>query len=79
MEIELRLYASLGTLMPENSGNGSNRMTTPEGTSILEVLNNLKIPADMPKIIFVNGKHAEESQILKDGDRLAVFPPIAGG
>jgi len=37
------------------------------------------IPLDMPMIRLVNGEFAELSQRLKDGDVVALFPPIAGG
>jgi len=39
----------------------------------------LKIGLEVPKIIFLNGLHAGFDDVLKNGDRLAVFPPIAGG
>jgi len=29
--------------------------------------------------VFVNGIHAADDQPLSEGDRLAIFPPIAGG
>jgi len=34
---------------------------------------------DGPRAVFVNGRHAADDQALSDGDRLAIFPPIAGG
>jgi molybdopterin converting factor small subunit len=30
-------------------------------------------------VVFVNGRHAAADQALSDGDRLAIFPQIAGG
>ena len=46
---------------------------------IEDVMSNLKIPEEMPKIILVNGIHGKKDQVLKDGDVLSVFPPVAGG
>ena len=78
MKIELRLYASLSVYMPE-----TNRATVivdiDQGTRIQELLEQLKVPADSVKIIFLNGVHAKGNEILKEGDRIGVFPPIAGG
>jgi len=34
---------------------------------------------DQPRITFVNGRHADESAELQEGQRLAIFPPVAGG
>ena len=48
-------------------------------TRVQNILLRLKIPEEMPKIILVNGIHGKEDQVLKDGDVLSVFPPVAGG
>lgn len=79
MRLEVYLYASLASHLPERSGSNSCTMDIAEGTSIEGLLRHLKIPLEIPKIIFLNGIHAEPQQVLKDGDRVAVFPPIAGG
>ena len=34
---------------------------------------------DEPRVVFVNGTHAAEETVLCEGDRLAIFPPVAGG
>jgi len=54
-------------------------MKIPDGTSVREILKQLEIGPNEPKIVFLNGVHAGLDQMLKDGDRIAVFPPIAGG
>jgi sulfur-carrier protein len=79
MKLELCLYASLSSRLPEKSDRNSCAMEIPEGTAIKDVLDRLNIATDEPKIIFLNGIHANPDQLLKDGDRLAIFPPIAGG
>ena len=80
VKIQLRLFASLAGYLPDQkSGGFSNVMEIAEGTTIKALLGNLKIPPELPKIIFLNGVHAEETAVLKDGDRLGVFPPLAGG
>ncbi len=35
--------------------------------------------AALAAAFFVNGRHAPEEQSLAEGDRLAIFPPVAGG
>jgi molybdopterin synthase sulfur carrier subunit len=79
MKLELCLYASLSSRLPDKSSRNCCAVDVAAGTSIAELLEQLKIPANDPKIIFVNGTHADANRILNDGDRLAVFPPIAGG
>ena len=80
MKVELKFYASLSRYMPGKTGGRGPRVTEiGEGTTVRELLERLKVPADAVKIIFLNGVHAGEDEVLKDGDRLGVFPPIAGG
>jgi sulfur carrier protein ThiS len=79
MKIELILYASLACHMPAERSGNSCLLEVDEGTTVGNVLASLTIPEDAPRIMFLNGRHTKEDQFLKDGDRLAVFPPIAGG
>jgi len=50
-----------------------------EGTTIKALLENLNVPLETVKLIFLNGIHSKDTEVLKDGDRLGVFPPVAGG
>jgi molybdopterin synthase sulfur carrier subunit len=79
MKILLCLYASLTSYLPENAHGNACTIEVPEGFAVREILGQLKINVEVPKIIFLNGIHASLDDIVKNGDRLAVFPPIAGG
>ena len=79
MEIEVKLFATLRDFLPEGSGRFSCRMEIDGQTRVEDILSKLKIPEEMPKIILVNGVHGRKDQVLKDGDVLSVFPPVAGG
>ncbi len=80
MKIQLKLFASLTRFLPDQKDSGfSNLVEIDKGTTIEELLDHLKIPREQPKIIFLNGIHAEGTTVLKEGDRLGIFPPLAGG
>ncbi|MDY7037390.1 MAG: MoaD/ThiS family protein [Thermodesulfobacteriota bacterium] len=79
MEIELKLYASLAHHMPDGMGSERCMVEIREGTRIRELLTHLDVPVNAVKLIFLNGIHAAVDEILKEGDRLGVFPPVAGG
>ncbi len=79
MEIEVKLFAILRDYLPKGSGLSSCKLEIDGNTSIQDILRKLKIPDDMPKIILVNGVHGKKGQILKEGDVLSIFPPVAGG
>jgi sulfur carrier protein len=54
-------------------------MTIDGHTRIQDILSKLNIPEEMPKIILVNGVHGKNDQVLKEGDVVSIFPPVAGG
>jgi sulfur carrier protein len=79
MEIEVKLFATLRDYLPKGSDRFSCKLEVDESARVQDILSRLKIPEEMPKILLVNGVHGKKDQILKDGDVLSVFPPVAGG
>ena len=79
MRIEIKLFASLRRYHPETAGPGGRFIEVSSGTTILGLLERLEVPMDKVKLIFLNGNHAGGSEVLSDGDRVGVFPPVAGG
>jgi sulfur carrier protein ThiS len=80
MKIEVKLYASLGKYMPQAIlEKKQDYLEVAEGTTIKALLENLKVPLETVKLVFLNGTHAKGHEVLRDGDRLGVFPPVAGG
>jgi sulfur carrier protein ThiS len=79
MKIELHLFASLAEYMPPKVDDGSNFIQADEGVTINNVLLELGVPDEDVQIIFVNGIISKADDVLHDGDRLGVFPAVAGG
>ncbi|TET93502.1 MAG: MoaD/ThiS family protein [Desulfobacteraceae bacterium] len=79
MKIELNLFATLARYIPNRTKGHSRTIQISEGTKVRELLEQLKIPPDSIKLVFLNGVHANGDEILKDGDRIGAFPPIGGG
>ena len=79
MEIEVKLFATLRDYLPKGSDRFSCKMEVNDHTRVQDILLRLNIPDEMPKIILINGIHGKKEQILKEGDVLSVFPPVAGG
>jgi sulfur-carrier protein len=74
MKVELNLYASLARFVPRTGP-----LEVGKDTTILGLLRRLDVPLDKVKIIFLNGIHASGDETLHEGDRVGVFPPVAGG
>ena len=79
MKIEVNLYATLKQYMKNETLGKASGIELEEGTCVEDLIQKLEIPVDSVKFIFVNGIHAKRDTILKDGDRLGLFPPVGGG
>jgi len=80
MKVELNLFASLARYAPDKTGgHGHHIIDVAEGTTIIGLLDHLKLPIDKIRMIFLNGLHATGDEVLREGDRIGVFPPVAGG
>lgn len=74
MKITLKLFATLKEYGPEIQD-----IAVPENTTVSEVIRMTNIPDNFPLLRIVNGEHVKKDFALKEGDVLALFPPIAGG
>ena len=51
----------------------------PETTKVEKVIADLDLPRDLLGIVLINGRHASEQSILKEGDALLLLPMLEGG
>lgn len=79
IEVELRLYATLRRYRPGAPIEGGETVLLPEGSTVLDLLAGLGIPAQAVQTAFVNRQVRSMEQKLAAGDRLDLFPAIAGG
>jgi molybdopterin converting factor small subunit len=73
--IQIKLFASLQKFMPASAEN----YAIEAGITVGALLQQLDIPQDMIKLVFVDNARAELTSILKGGERIGIFPPVGGG
>jgi len=73
--IQLKLFAALTPLSPENS----DHVPIKPGISVQEMLDQLDIPTVKAHLIFINGVKESLETRLSGGERVGIFPPVAGG
>lgn len=72
--IEVRLFATF------REGRKKIYHMEPQGLyKASDVLDVLKIPHEEVAIYLINGFHSKLNDTIKDGDVLAIFPPVGGG
>ena len=83
MKIRFKLYANLSGYLPNGAENNAVDIEVPDGASPNWVIDRYHVPRKLTHLVLVNGVFAPRGErdgpILKDGDTLAIWPPIAGG
>lgn len=74
-QIQIKLFASLQKYTPPSADN----YPIEADQTILSVLDDLNIPLEHAKLIFINGVKSELSARLRGGERVGIFPPVGGG
>ena len=84
MRITFKLYASLTQHLPAEAQRSNQiALELPEGTPIAKIIEPFGLPEKLVHLVLVNGVYVAPADRLtfvpKDGDVLAIWPPIAGG
>jgi len=79
VRIEVRLFATLAGFLPPDSRDGAAILDVPDDSTVRDVVRRLRIPADLERVVLVNGGDAPTDARLRAGDVVTVFPPLAGG
>jgi molybdopterin synthase catalytic subunit len=76
VRVTVRLFAALR----ERAGAGRRELELPQGATAGDVFAALEIGAEPPGLAYaVNQEYSERSAALKDGDEVALIPPVSGG
>jgi sulfur carrier protein ThiS len=81
--IEIKLYAMLRDRLPPGSRGVTGRIAVGEHDTVATVLTALSLPPELCQVVVLNDEEVapgdRANQPVREGDRLIVFPPIAGG
>ncbi|MFW5941234.1 MAG: MoaD/ThiS family protein [Chloroflexota bacterium] len=75
MKVTVKTFASLRPYLP----GGAKTVEVPSGTTVGDLLPILDLPAPQVHIMIRNNRQAEADEVLREGDTVAFFPPVAGG
>ncbi|MBC8497808.1 MoaD/ThiS family protein [Candidatus Bathyarchaeota archaeon] len=78
-KVDVRLYAALRRYVHQLGLGEAIELDLDEGATIRHIFERLGLPEAEVKRVFVNGLSRGYEHILSEGDRVAIFPPVAGG
>jgi sulfur carrier protein ThiS len=88
VRITFKLFATLSEYLPDEldghrSAGHEIAVDVPEGTALQAVLDRFPMPRALVHLVLVNGTYVPPGQraghALREGDAVAVWPPVAGG
>jgi len=83
MEITVKLFATLAGYLPAGAKQNAAPLEVPEDATPATIIERLNLPREKCHLVLINGVYVVPSQLdsqpLKAGDTLAMWPPVAGG
>jgi sulfur carrier protein ThiS len=79
VRVRVKLFASLCRYLSDAAPGIPFEMKVPEGTTMANLMDRLKLPREEVKVVFVNGRARPMDWPLEPGDDVGIFPLVAGG
>jgi molybdopterin converting factor small subunit len=79
VRVEVQLHATLAAFLPPGSRDGVAVLDVAATATVADVIRHLGIPADLSRVVLVNGHDVDDETLLRVGDVVDIFPPLAGG
>jgi molybdopterin synthase sulfur carrier subunit len=79
MRVTVRLHATLRRFLPAGASNNVVTVEVAAGATVADVVARLGIPPGHAKMIVSGDECLEPASVVRDGQELDLFPPLAGG
>ena len=82
--LTLKLYATLQDLLPRGAVKNAVAIEADADVSLNDLIDRYQVPRELAHLVLVNGVYhcgtdRDARGVLKDGDVIAIWPPVAGG
>jgi molybdopterin synthase sulfur carrier subunit len=77
--VDVKLFATLRRVRPNLALGQSFSVALPEGATVANLIDELGLPEEEIKLVFVNATYRELDYVLSGGDEVGIFPPVGGG
>lgn len=77
MQVTVELQAYLAQYAPDEKPVFETAL--PDGATVQTLVTQLNVPEELASVIVLNDRSADFADALKEGDRVTLIPPLAGG
>ena len=83
MQITFKLYANLSENLPAGAHKNAAVIEVDDDISLNGLIDKYNVPRELAHLVLVNGVFYcdadRDASLLKEGDTVAIWPPVAGG
>jgi molybdopterin synthase sulfur carrier subunit len=79
MIVHVKLFATLRRYYPNFKIGEEMPVELPREATVGDLIEQLRLPKDQVKVVFVNAVVRSKEHVLADGDEVGMFPPVGGG
>jgi sulfur carrier protein ThiS len=77
--VDAKLFATLRRVRPDVPLGQPCSVALAEAATVADLINELGLPEEEVKLVFVNGRSCKMDHVLSEGDEIGLFPPVGGG
>ena len=79
MRVCVKLFATLSRYFAGVMPGTPVEVEVADGATLADLADQLKVPQDEVRMVFVNGRIQPLDYELRPGDEVGIFPPVGGG
>ncbi|MBI2801962.1 MAG: MoaD/ThiS family protein [Gammaproteobacteria bacterium] len=83
MQLKLKLYATLAEFLPPTAVSNVADIEVADDATPFQIIDRYHVPRTRAHLVLHNGNYVppteRDNPIFRDGDSLAIWPPVAGG
>ena len=81
IDVQVKMFMNFRKYLPADTRDGRTVVSVEEGATLQDLMGNLGIPGDEQGTAVINGISygVADTQVLRDGDVVSFFSPVAGG
>ena len=79
IRVNVRLFATLRRFFPDYDPEKGIEVKVDQGSTVKNLIQTLQLPENEARVILINGKSKNLTDVIADGDQVNLFTPIGGG